>query len=80
MSRRTTIDQIENEHLRTGWLPETLEHGIIQAEAESDTPKSKRTWFASQVRTAFHLIPARVFHVLVTQSPEKNPGLGIRNG
>jgi hypothetical protein len=48
-SRRVQLDEIDDEFLRNGWLPDTMEHGAINIYAESDTPKSKRTWVAHQV-------------------------------
>jgi hypothetical protein len=49
-SRRVRVDEIDNEFLRNGWLPDTVEHGAISAYAKSDTPKSNTTWIADQVR------------------------------
>jgi hypothetical protein len=48
-SRRLPVDDIENEFLKTGWLPDTVEHGTINAHAISDTAKSGREWVAEQV-------------------------------
>jgi hypothetical protein len=44
------LDELDNEFLRNGWLPDTVEHGAIDAYVKSDTQKSKRTWIAEQVR------------------------------
>ena len=52
-SRRVRLDEIDDEFLRKGWLPDTVEHGAINAYAKSDTPKSNRTWFADQVCQPF---------------------------
>jgi hypothetical protein len=49
-SRRVRLDEIDNEFLRNGWLPDTVEHGAVNAYAKSDTPKSNTTWIADQVR------------------------------
>jgi hypothetical protein len=49
-SRRVRLDELDNEFLRNGWLPDTVEHGAIDAYVKSDTQKSKRTWIAEQVR------------------------------
>jgi hypothetical protein len=49
-SRRVRLDELDNEFLRNGWLPDTVEHGAIDAYVKSDTRKSKRTWIAEQVR------------------------------
>jgi len=47
--RRVQLDEIDNEFLRNGWLPDTMEHGAINLYAESDTPKSNKTWIVHQV-------------------------------
>ncbi|KAH9984179.1 hypothetical protein BJV77DRAFT_1072342 [Russula vinacea] len=47
-SRRVKLDEIENEFLRDGWLPDTAESGAINSYVESDTPKSNTTWIAEQ--------------------------------
>jgi hypothetical protein len=47
--RRVQLDEIDNEFLRNGWLPDTMEHGAINLSVESNTPKSNRTWIAHQV-------------------------------
>jgi hypothetical protein len=52
-SKRVRIDEIDNEFLRNGWLPDAVEHGVIDAYVKSDTPKSKRTWIVEQVRQSF---------------------------
>jgi hypothetical protein len=52
-SRRVPVDEIDNEFLRNGWMPDTVEHGVIDAYVKSDTPKSKRTWMVEQVRQHF---------------------------
>ena len=49
-SRRVKLDEVNNEYLRKGWLKDTEQHGAINAYAESDTPKSGKTWIAEQVR------------------------------
>jgi len=48
-SRRVKLDQIENDFLRSGWLPDTEEHGAINSYVKSDTPKSGTTWTAEQI-------------------------------
>jgi hypothetical protein len=64
-SRRVSIDRIDNEFLRKGWLPDTEEHGAINAYAKSDTPKSNNTWIAEQVRGPFrHVIASPVYKSL----------------
>ncbi|TFK36851.1 LCCL domain-containing protein [Crucibulum laeve] len=47
-SRRVKVDELEEEFLKVGWTPDTLEHGVVQAYAESNTPKSGKTWIANQ--------------------------------
>jgi len=48
-SRRVQLDEIDNEFLRKGWLPDTVEHGAINSYVKSDTPKSNTTWIAEQI-------------------------------
>lgn len=48
-SRRVKVDKIENEFLRNGWLPDTVQHGGINSYVESDTPKTGTQWIAEQV-------------------------------
>ena len=55
-SRRVSLDKIDNEFLRNGWLPDTEQHGAINACVKSDTPKSNKTWIAEQVCLFRHLI------------------------
>jgi hypothetical protein len=49
-SRRTKIEDVEEEFLKKGWSTDTIEHGGIQSYVVSDTPKSGTTWIANQVR------------------------------
>lgn len=50
-SRRVKPEELAelDEYLKTGWTEEALKDGLIQAYAESDTPKSKTTWIGNQV-------------------------------
>ncbi|KAH9009553.1 hypothetical protein EDB83DRAFT_2512990 [Lactarius deliciosus] len=48
-SRRVMLDVLDNEFLRKGWLQDTEQHGAINAYAQSDTPKSGKTWIAEQI-------------------------------
>jgi hypothetical protein len=48
-SRRVKLDQIDNDFLKKGWLPDTEEHGAINSYVESNTSKSNTTWIAEQV-------------------------------
>lgn len=47
-SRRANVDEIENEFLRKGWLPDTVQDGVINSYVKSDTPKSNTSWIAEQ--------------------------------
>jgi hypothetical protein len=49
-SRRAKVDEIEEPSLGKNWLPDTIEHGVIEAYAESDTAQTNMTWNVSQVR------------------------------
>ena len=51
--RRANLDEIENEFLRKGWLPDTVRDGVINSYVKSDTPKSHTSWIAEQVRQPF---------------------------
>ncbi|KAH8998850.1 hypothetical protein EDB86DRAFT_3064020 [Lactarius hatsudake] len=48
-SRRVKLDELDNEFLKKGWLQDTEQHGAINAYAQSDTPKSGKTWIAEQI-------------------------------
>jgi hypothetical protein len=48
-TRRANVDEIENEFLREGWLPDTVRDGVIHSYVKSDTPKSNTSWIAEQV-------------------------------
>ncbi|KAF7784622.1 hypothetical protein Agabi119p4_787 [Agaricus bisporus var. burnettii] len=47
-SRRVKAEELEDEWLKEGWTEDTYEHGVIEAYAKSDTPKSKTTWVGDQ--------------------------------
>lgn len=47
-SRRTKVDMLESEFLKTGWSADTVQHGLIQSYTESDTAKSGTSWTANQ--------------------------------
>lgn len=49
-SRRIKVDELDDDYLKNGWEKDVAEHGAIQAIAQSDTPKSGRTWYSEQVR------------------------------
>ncbi|KAF5385419.1 hypothetical protein D9757_005401 [Collybiopsis confluens] len=48
-SRRITLEEIDDEYLKTGWTADSVEHGLIQSLVSSDTPKSNTTWVANQI-------------------------------
>jgi len=52
-SRRANVDEIENEFLGEGWLPDTVRDGVINSYVKSDTPKSNTSWIAEQVCRPF---------------------------
>jgi hypothetical protein len=59
------LDEIENEFLREGWLPDTEQSGAINSYVKSDTPKSSTTWIAEQVcRLPQHVIFSLVYKIL----------------
>jgi len=47
-SRRVKVDVLAIDFLKEGWTPDTIEHGVVQAHAESNTQKSGTTWIANQ--------------------------------
>lgn len=49
-SRRVKPEELAElpEYLKTGWTEDTMEHGLVQAYAESNTPKSGTTWIGNQ--------------------------------
>jgi hypothetical protein len=67
-SRRVKLDQIDNDFLRNGWLPDTEEHGAINSYVKSDTPKSGTTWTAEQVRRFSYQLVIQLFPKLIIQS------------
>lgn len=48
-SRRLKVEDIEDEFLKKDWLPDVIEHGVVNSIAISDTEKSHTTWIAEQV-------------------------------
>jgi len=48
-SRRAKVQEIDDDYLRKNWLPDVLEHGVINSYVVSDTEKSHKTWIAEQV-------------------------------
>jgi hypothetical protein len=49
-TRRVKLEEIKNEYLKKGWLPDTAKHGAINSYVRSDTPKSHTSWVTEQVR------------------------------
>lgn len=47
-SRRVKADELDIEWLKEGWTDDTYEHGLVQAWAASDTPRSGTTWIGNQ--------------------------------
>ncbi|KAF9076130.1 hypothetical protein BDP27DRAFT_1414674 [Rhodocollybia butyracea] len=48
-SRRVKLEEIDDDYLKTGWTPDSIEHGFIQSYVSSDSPKSGTTWIANQI-------------------------------
>jgi hypothetical protein len=48
-TRRIKVEEIGEEFLKEGWLPDTYEHGAVESYVVSDTAKSGTTWIAHQV-------------------------------
>lgn len=61
-SRRVKADDLDEEWLKEGWTDDTLGHGLVQAYAESNTPKSGMTWVGNQVRAEIKCIQRRLFN------------------
>ncbi|KAJ7071167.1 hypothetical protein C8F01DRAFT_1014146, partial [Mycena amicta] len=47
-SRRIQVADLDEEYLRNGWTPDTIEYGVVQSYVESDTPKSGTSWIGNQ--------------------------------
>lgn len=47
-TRRTTVDDLSDVHLKGAWLPDTVKDGVIHTVAKSDTEKSGLVWTAEQ--------------------------------
>ncbi|KIJ46982.1 hypothetical protein M422DRAFT_28986 [Sphaerobolus stellatus SS14] len=47
-TRRVKVDELEYELLKTGWISETIEPGVIHSYVVSDEAKSGRQWTAEQ--------------------------------
>ncbi|KAF8525171.1 hypothetical protein BU17DRAFT_62876 [Hysterangium stoloniferum] len=48
-SRRISLDEVTDEFLKTGWIPEAVEPGVIHSYVVSDTSKSGLSWTAEQI-------------------------------
>ncbi len=48
-SRRVKADELDVPFLKEGWTEDTYERDLVQAYAESNTPKSGLVWIANQV-------------------------------
>jgi len=48
-TRRTTVDELSDGHLKGEWLPDTVKDGVIHTIAQSDTEHSGLVWTAEQV-------------------------------
>ena len=53
---RLKVEDLTDDFLKEGWLPDTVEHGIIESFVESDTPKSGKTWIAIQVGFIYSIL------------------------
>lgn len=40
-TRRANLDELENPFLKKDWLPDTVEHGLVEAYVQSNASKSK---------------------------------------
>ncbi|OCH96031.1 hypothetical protein OBBRIDRAFT_358687 [Obba rivulosa] len=47
-SRRVSLDDIDNDWLREGWMDDVWEHGTVDTRAQSATEKSHTTWAVEQ--------------------------------
>lgn len=52
-SRRVKAEELSDEWLKEGWTEDTYEHGVVQAYAKSDTPRSGTSWVGDQVKFQF---------------------------
>ena len=55
-SRRRKVEDIEDDFLRGGWLPDTIKDGVIASWIESDTAKSGYSWTSDEVRCVSALV------------------------
>ena len=64
-SRRRNVADIEDQYLKSGWLPDTVEHGVIASSIQSDTEKSGYSWSSEEVRLSQPWFRARVNFVTI---------------
>ncbi|EIW74657.1 hypothetical protein CONPUDRAFT_159948 [Coniophora puteana RWD-64-598 SS2] len=48
-ARRVKLDEVEDEFLRSGWTQDTVEDGVIEVVAWSDTAVTGKEWRAEQI-------------------------------
>ncbi|KAF8272757.1 hypothetical protein EI94DRAFT_1565356 [Lactarius quietus] len=70
-SRRRNVGDIEDDFLKGGWLPDTMEHGVIATWAESDTKKSGYSWTSDEVWGFEEVKGERRYtrHIIFTEKP-----------
>ncbi|KAI0830723.1 hypothetical protein BC628DRAFT_1469017 [Trametes gibbosa] len=62
-SRRVSLSGVEREWLKKDWLDDSFEDGaIIFTRANSDTPKSGKTWSTEQARPGGEVIEIRLVY------------------
>lgn len=72
-SRRVSIDQLDVVFLKEGWTADTIQHGLVQSYAESDTPKSGTSWIANQVSLEhFPCVAVSLMYVMVDLGNRKH--------
>ncbi|KAF8898892.1 hypothetical protein BD779DRAFT_45380 [Infundibulicybe gibba] len=57
-SRRVKVEELGETYLKEGWTGDTIEHGLVQSYAESNTLKNKISWTANQVSCLFYAQPS----------------------
>lgn len=48
-SRRVEVERVQNDWLKNGWTPDTVEHGLVFTRAESKAEENSVNWIADQV-------------------------------
>lgn len=54
-TKRCPVDELEQNWLKIGWTPDTIDHGVIYSYDISDTPKSGKDWVDTQVSSLTRL-------------------------